>query len=106
MFPTRETYREQDVYNAQLKGNQKPKGTFKKKSPNEPKGHEMLLRILKDMGKPIEVTTIRGVTCIGTIKAHDAYTISLTLAKNESGMSEEKVFYKHAIESFKPLNTH
>lgn len=63
------------------------------------KGHDAILKSVQDNRGAIIITTIGdGTEHGGILIARDKYTITI---KTDSGGS--KTFYKHAIESFEPI---
>lgn len=63
------------------------------------KGHDAILKGVQDNRGRIAITTIGdGSEHIGTLIARDKYTITI---KTNTGST--KTFYKHAIESFEPI---
>lgn len=71
----------------------------KAKAPAKPEGHEMLLKILKDTGKAIQIVTTSGNQVVGKIKASDKYTVSIM-----SDDGRQRVFFKSSIECFEPIH--
>lgn len=70
-----------------------------KQQPPKLIGHEAFLKALEASLTSIELVTMAGETFEGTVKHSDKYTVSI---KNLA--DETRVFFKHAIESFRPLS--
>lgn len=69
------------------------------KKPFVAKGHDAILKGVQDSKGNVIITTIGdGTEHFGMLIARDKYTITIKL---ESGST--KTFYKHAIESFEPV---
>jgi sRNA-binding regulator protein Hfq len=84
---------------ARVAGDSKPL-----KSRHEPlKGHEAYLDALRASGASVELWTVSCTgPLVGKIKSADKFTISL-LVDGGSYDGRTMVFFKHAIESFSPV---
>jgi sRNA-binding regulator protein Hfq len=71
------------------------------KKTAKPVGHEGYLKGLQESGAQIVVMTLAGDLYEGRIKHADKYTISLEV--EEDGSKDTYVFFKHALEYFRPL---
>lgn len=70
------------------------------------KGHDVILKALRENGCTLWLVTLAGEAYSGKIVGSDKYTITLEtqVERTEDGITGEvtvrMVFYKHAIESF------
>jgi sRNA-binding regulator protein Hfq len=63
-------------------------------------GHEAFLKNLETTGAEVKIQTQHGDLYTGVVKRSDAYTISVHLI----GDVTPRVFFKHSIEFFQPVN--
>ncbi len=73
--------------------------SLQRKSSLSTKGHDAILKSVQDNRGAVIITTIGdGTEHGGILIARDKYTITI---KTDSGGS--KTFYKHAVQSFEPI---
>lgn len=82
-----------------------PKGRVQPKKGSKPAGHEAYLKGLQESGASIVIMTLAGEVASGKLKHADKYTISLEVTEAVDGEEtrETYVYFKHAIEYFRPL---
>lgn len=76
-----------------------PRFNKKPAAPKKPQGHEAFLKVLEASKAEVDLVTTAGETFTGIVKHSDKFTISLKLPNRGT-----IVFFKHAIESFEPLD--
>jgi sRNA-binding regulator protein Hfq len=77
------------------------------KKPRSSKGHEVVLRALKEGGRETKITFMDGTAVIGAVLDFDKYTITLRVKAFMTSTTvspvlepRREVFFKHAIRSF------
>ena len=102
MYNTEQVRQDQQHDAARRTLNVRPGFSRDSKAPRKPfvaKGHDAILKSLQDGEQLITITTMGdGTEWTGKMAARDKYTITIQL---DSGI--RKTFYKHAIESFEPV---